>query len=107
MSNVQIFPEELFCRIQLCGKGLSSEKQASGFIDSMIQLLFPLHNCKDVKIAHFFCEWEQQRCLFANILSSLDLLLHESPEDLLQRFFDFSNKNQRKYFFRILFDYFC
>ena len=88
MSNVQNFPEELFRRMQLCGSGLPSPTQTREFVDGMIQLLFPLRNCKDVKVAHLRCEWEQLRCLFEDILSSLDPLLNESPEDLSQRFFD-------------------
>ncbi len=88
MSHVQSFPEELFHRMQSYGRGLPSPKETHEFVDSMIHFLFPLRNYKDVRVTHLRYEWERLRCLFVDILSSLDSLLDDSPENLSQRFFD-------------------
>ena len=87
MNDVKKFPEELFRRMQLYGNGLPSPKQTHEFVDSIIHFLFPLRNYKDVKIEHLHQEWECLHRLFADILSTLDMMFDESPEDLVQRFF--------------------
>ncbi|MDR1154585.1 MAG: serine acetyltransferase [Bacteroidales bacterium] len=88
MSNVQNFPEELFRRMQSYGRGLPSPEETHEFVDSMIHFLFPMRNFKDARITHLCYEWERLRCLFVDILVSLETLLDESPEALAQCFFD-------------------
>ena len=88
MGNAQNFPEELLHRMRLYSKGLPSPKQTHEFVDNIFHFLFPLCNHEDVKVAHLHCEWEQLRCLFAEVLSSLNPMLGESSEVLSQRFFD-------------------
>ena len=87
MSDVQNFPEELFRRMQSYNKGLPSPKQTHEFVDSIIHFLFPLRDYKDIKINRLRYEWERLHYLFVEILSLLDTMLHDPPEDLSQRFF--------------------
>ena len=81
------FPEKMFERMQSYSLGLPSPKQTHEFVDGMIRFLFPLRGGKNLKIIHLRYEWERLRCLFVDLLSSLEPLLEESSEELTQRFF--------------------
>jgi serine O-acetyltransferase len=81
------FPEKLFYRMQSYGLGLPSPQQTHEFVDDMVRFMFPLRGGKDLKILHLRYEWERLRCHFVDLLSSLEPLLEESPEDVTQRFF--------------------
>ena len=82
------FPEKLFHRMQSYDMGLPSPKQTREFVDSMTRFLFPLQGSRGLKILHLRYEWERLRCLFLDLLSSLEHLLEETPDDLSRRFFE-------------------
>jgi len=81
------FPEELFNRMQSYNMRLLSPKQTHEFVDSVIEFLFPLHGEKGLEMSHLCYEWERLQCLFADLLSSLEHLIDETPKDISQRFF--------------------
>ncbi len=88
MSDIGNFPDELHQRMQAYCRGVPSPTQTHGFTDNVMHFLFPLHNNKDAETDQLHAEWKRLQCLFADLLSSLDPWLPESPEILKDRFFE-------------------
>jgi serine O-acetyltransferase len=81
------FPEKLFYRMQAYSSGLPPAKQTYEFIDDMMRFLFPAGRCGEINMQYLHGEWERLRHIFVELLSSLEPVTDESPEDLSRRFF--------------------